>query len=77
MKNFILGTLAVLYLFALFALFMLPLMLICFIPVLPIMLLAFPMQLLNEGTGNVHWTQKPYLWYFNNVWLRILKAIGL
>jgi len=50
-------------------------MLIVFIPVLPIMLLAFPMMVMNEGENKVHWTQKPYLWYFKNVWLRLITFI--
>jgi hypothetical protein len=50
---------------------------IFFLPILPIMLLAFPMMVMNEGTDKVHWTQKPYLWYFKNVWLKSMYAIRL
>lgn len=49
------------------------LFLIFFIPVLPIMFLAFPMMFLN----NKHWSCKPYLWYFNNVWLKVIKFLGV
>jgi hypothetical protein len=77
MKDFILSVGVVLLFFMGFALLMLPLMLMVFIPVLPIMLLAFPMMVMNEGTGKVHWSQKPYLWYFDKVWLKIIKTIGI
>jgi hypothetical protein len=52
--------------------FYLCLSLIFFLPVLPIMLLAFPMTFMNYGTDRVHWSQKPYLWYFDNVWLKVI-----
>jgi Flp pilus assembly protein TadB len=51
------------------------LMLIVFIPVFPIMILGFPMIMMNTGTNKTHWTEKPYLWYFNNVWLRAIKVL--
>jgi hypothetical protein len=51
--------------------------LMCFFPVAPIMILAFPMMVINGGTGKVHWTQKAYLWYFNNVWLRMLYKLRI
>jgi hypothetical protein len=56
----------------LFFTFILILLLVFFIPILPVMLLAFPMTVLNAGTSKIHWTQKPYLWYFNNVWLNFI-----
>jgi hypothetical protein len=74
MKNILMSTLVVIQLFAYFVI-MLICMLIVFIPVLPIMLLAFPMMVMNEGENKVHWTQKPYLWYFKNVWLRLITFI--
>lgn len=78
MKNTlgIIGVFGIAFLY--FSFVMLPLMFIFFIPVLPIMILAFPMMVMNEGTDKLHWTQKPYIWYFNNVWLRslnLLKAV--
>ncbi len=76
MKNILMSILEAIYLFSLFVL-MLILMFIVFIPVLPIMLLAFPMMVMNEGEHKVHWTQKPYLWYFKNVWLRLITFIEL
>jgi len=63
--------------FLYFSLLALPLMIIVFLPILPIMLLAFPMMVMNEGTTNVHWTQKLYLWWFKNVWLNAIKLIGI
>lgn len=77
MKNTLMIVLVVTGCFLFFALVMLPLLFIFFLPIIPIMLLAFPMMVMNEGTGKVHWTQKPYLWYFKNVWLRSMYAIGL
>ena len=64
-------------LFLVFALIVLPLMLIFFVPILPIMILAFPMIFINHGTGRVHWSEKPYLWYFNNVWLKSMYKLGV
>jgi hypothetical protein len=55
----------------------LQLMIIIFFPILPVMILAFPMMVMNEGTNNIHWTQKPYLWWFKNVWLNAIKLIGI
>ena len=77
MKQFILGIGVMLITFLFFACIMMPLLFIFFIPVLPIMLLAFPMTVINQGTDKVHWSQKPYLWYFNNVWLKALDALTL
>jgi len=72
MKNILMSVLVVLYFFiqwiGIFILF-----LIFFIPVLPILFLAFPMMLLD----NTHWSCKPYIWYFDNVWLNVLKFIGI
>lgn len=56
-----------------FALVVFPALLITFIPVLPIMLLAFPMIFFDEN----HWSCKPYMWYFKNVWLRVVKLIEI
>lgn len=68
MKTILMNILVVAYVFTLwvgvFILF-----LIFFIPVLPIMFLAFPMVFLDD----THWSCRPYKWYFNNVWLRVLK----
>ena len=77
MKNILMsiGVYAIAFLY--FSFVMLPLMAVFFIPVLPIMLLAFPMIFINEGTGKVHWTQKPYLWYFDNVWLKSLNFLRI
>ena len=77
MKNILMSVLVVIVTFLFFSCIMLPLLFIFFIPILPIMLLAFPMTFINEGTGKVHWTEKPYLWYFNNVWLRAMYFIGI
>jgi len=77
MKKFILGIGSMLIVFLIFACIMMPLMFIFFTPVLPIMLLAFPMTAINHGTDKVHWSQKPYLWYFNKVWLKALDALTL
>jgi hypothetical protein len=77
MKNILMSVLVVTGCFLFFALVMLPLLFIFFIPILPIMLLAFPMMVMNEGADKVHWTQKPYLWYFKNVWLKSMCAIRL
>lgn len=77
MKQFILGIGVMLITFLFFACIMMPLLFIFFTPVLPIMLLAFPMMVMNHGTDKVHWSQKPYLWYFNNVWLKALDALTL
>lgn len=74
MKQFILSLGAIAVGFMLFT-FVLTLVFIFFIPVLPIMLLAFPMMVMNYGTGDVHWSQKPYLWYFDNVWLKALDML--
>lgn len=74
--NLIMYPLVILSAFGVFVFFLI-LMFIVFIPVLPIMVLAFPMQFLNEGTGKIHWTQKPYLWYFNHVWLKLLALIDI
>ena len=75
MKQFILGIGAMLIVMLFFSFIMMPLLLIFFIPVLPIMLLAFPMMVMNHGTDKIHWSQKPYLWYFNKVWLKALDAL--
>jgi len=48
-------------------------MVILFVPVLPILLIAFPMIFLNDK----HWTCKPYLWYFKNVWMKYIKLIKI
>ena len=77
MKQFILGIGAMLIVMLFFSFIMIPLLLIFFIPVLPIMLLAFPMTVMNQGTDKVHWSQKPYLWYFNKVWLPSLDELML
>lgn len=77
MKNIVMSVGVVLVSFLYFACIMLPLLFLFFIPALPIMILAFPMQLLNAGEDRVHWTQKPYLWYFNNVWLKFLNLFGI
>ena len=76
MEQFILSLGAIIFSILVFACGFI-LMLIFFIPVLPIMLLAFPMMVINQGTDKVHWSQKPYLWYFNNVWLKVLDALTL
>lgn len=57
--------------------FLIGLVLLFFTPVLPIVVLAFPMSFINDGTGKIHWTQKPYLWYFNNVWLKALDFLNI
>ena len=77
MKNILMSVLVVIASFLLFSCVMLPLMFIFFIPILPIMLLAFPMIFINQGTGKEHWTEKPYVWYFNNVWLRSMYFIKI
>lgn len=77
MKQFILGIGAMLIVMLFFSFIMIPLLLIFFIPVLPIMLLAFPMMAINHGTDKVHWSQKPYLWYFNKVWLKALDTLTI
>ena len=76
MEQFILSLGVIIFSILVFACVLI-LMLIFFIPVLPIMLLAFPMMVINQGTDKVHWSQKPYLWYFNNVWLKVLDALTL
>jgi len=73
MKNILMTILGVLYLFIIIWLPVFILMLIIFIPVLPILFLAFPMLF----TDKTHWSCKPYLWYFNNVWLNVLKLIKI
>lgn len=51
-------------------------MLVVFIPATPIMILAFPGILLSDAPNNPkHWSAKPYMWYFNNVWITIVDAI--
>jgi hypothetical protein len=74
MKNILIMITDIISLFMYF-IFMFILMLIIFIPVLPILLLGMPMVLLNAGTNKTHWTEKPYLWYFKNVWLRVVKVL--
>ena len=76
MKEFILSLGVIIFSILIFACILI-LMLIFFIPVLPIMILAFPMTVMNQGTNKVHWSQKPYLWYFNKVWLRSLDELML
>ena len=73
MKNIFMYIYVILYSFSLWLIKGFIPMLIFFIPLLPIMLLAFPMIFLDDK----HWTCKPYLWYFNNVWLNVLKLIKL
>ena len=73
MKNIFMYIYVILYSFSLWLIKGFIPMLIFFIPLLPIMLLAFPMIFLDDK----HWTCKPYLWYFNNVWLDVLKLIKL
>ena len=77
MKQFILGIVVMLITFLFFGLIMIPMLLIFFIPILPIMILSFPMMVVNDGTNKIHWSQKPYLWYFNNVWLKSLCSFGI
>jgi CHASE2 domain-containing sensor protein len=76
MKEFILSLGVIIFSILIFTCVLI-LMLIFFIPVLPIMILAFPMTVMNQGTNKVHWSQKPYLWYFNKVWLPSLDELML
>lgn len=52
------------------------LMFIVFLPIAPFMILAFP-AVMMAGPNKLpkHWTARPYLWYFQNVWLKILKFL--
>lgn len=51
-------------------------MLIIFIPITPIMLLAFPAMMLSDTLRNPkHWSTKPYMWYFNTVWIPIVDKV--
>lgn len=71
MKNLVMCTAVVLYYFGVWIGYFV-LMLIIFIPVIPIVLVAFPMMILDP----THWSCKPYRWYFDNIWLRVIKVKG-
>jgi hypothetical protein len=77
MKNILVAITIIVVSFLIFSCGIIPLLFIFFTPVLPIMLLAFPMTFVNQGTGKVHWTEKPFLWYFNNVWLKSMYFVGI
>jgi hypothetical protein len=77
MKNILVAITIIIVPFLIFSCAIIPLLFIFFTPVLPIMLLAFPMTFVNQGTGRVHWTEKPFLWYFNNVWLKSMYFVGI
>ena len=74
MKDSVIIIFEIIIMFIKFSL-MISLLLCVFLPVLPIILLAFPMVFFMEET--VHWTVKPYIWYFKNVWSPIQKFIRL
>jgi len=68
MKTLLMYTVVISYIFILWVgIFIL--FLIFFIPILPILVIAFPMMFLDD----THWSCRPYMWYFNNVWLNVLK----
>lgn len=74
-KNTILGAYALMFFIGIP---MILLGIIIFIPVLPLMILAFPGVVFADNPNKpTHWTTKPYVWYFNNVWLRIINKIKL
>ena len=71
MKNIIMYVYVIARAFIIWVIFGFIPMMVLFLPILPIMLLGFPMMFLDD----THWSCKPYLWYFKNVWMRYFKLV--